>query len=444
RPSAAVSESASPRRGIGVVRTLTGIVALAGGLVLAVVSASLPSDAAAGVSVATVFTFVLAVAMLGPLLIRLVAATIGRLLMLRSATGRLAAAGVSDSASRLAPVLSSIVLAIALGGSLWFVESSAEHTATTQSRDGIHATWVVTPGTAGLPATAAAAFEHAPGVTAVTAINHGAMFTPSEGLTDITAEGIEGSGTLVDLGVTTGSLADLRGDTIALDTVTAGDLHLHTGDTFVGWWPDGTPARLRVVATYRRGLGFASATVPHDALAAHTGGQDDQIFLAGAKPSTAALEAAAPGAVVLDATTYRSALDANVQQNGWTDRVITLVLLVYSAITAANALVTAGLARRREIAALRLAGTTRRQILAMVRREQVLLLGSALVLGTAIAAATLLPMVKATTGSAVPYLPPLDLIVLLGGTVALGTIATALPVRRILRTAPAAAAAARE
>jgi putative ABC transport system permease protein len=92
RPSAAVSESASPRRGIGVVRTLTGIVALAGGLVLAVVSASLPSDAAAGVSVATVFTFVLAVAMLGPLLIRLVAATIGRLLMLRSATGRLAAA----------------------------------------------------------------------------------------------------------------------------------------------------------------------------------------------------------------------------------------------------------------------------------------------------------------------------------------------------------------
>ena len=66
--------------GLGIVRVLLGLVALAGGVTLCVVSASVTGDSAAGVSVATVFTLVVAVALLSPLLIRVTAATLGRAL----------------------------------------------------------------------------------------------------------------------------------------------------------------------------------------------------------------------------------------------------------------------------------------------------------------------------------------------------------------------------
>jgi putative ABC transport system permease protein len=91
------------------------------------------------------------------------------------------------------------------------------------------------------------------------------------------------------------------------------------------------------------------------------------------------------------------------------------------------------LGRRREFATLRLAGTTRRQIIRMIRAEQVVLLGLSLITGAAVAAATLLPMVKGLTGRAVPYIPWQGWLAVIGGVVALGAVATAVPVRRVLR-----------
>ena len=62
----------------------------------------------------------------------------------------------------------------------------------------------------------------------------------------------------------------------------------------------------------------------------------------------------------------------------------------------------AALGRRRQLAILRLTGVTRIQVLRMVRLEQALLVGLAMVVGGAIAVATLVPMVKGTTGTATP------------------------------------------
>ena len=147
---------------------------------------------------------------------------------------------------------------------------------------------------------------------------------------------------------------------------------------------------------------------------------------------------------MLNSDAYQTGLDANLVQNAWTNQIIIGVLLVYVVIAAVNALFMSALARRREFAVLRLAGTTRRQVIRMVRLEQTFLLGLALVLGGAIAAATLIPMVKGITGSATPYIPLIGWVAVIGGIIVLGGAATIVPVRRVLRTRPVEAIGIRE
>ena len=170
-----------------------------------------------------------------------------------------------------------------------------------------------------------------------------------------------------------------------------------------------------MVAVYRRGLGFANLTLPSGVLRPHTAaGLDSLVLVADSRGSNhssvlAALARAIqdldPGAQVATPSEYQAAVNAQIAQNTWTIHVSVIVLLVYVIIAALNTLATAALARRGELAILRLAGVTRRQLLRMVRIEQAVLLGLALTVGGAIAALTLVPMVNGTTGSRVPAMP---------------------------------------
>jgi putative ABC transport system permease protein len=448
RPTEALAETSVERGGLGVIRTLLGLVALGGGVTLCAVSASVSGDSAAGISVATVFTMVVAVALLSPVLIRVAAATFGRALHPLGVTGRLAAANTATSARRLSAVVSSLVLAVALGGSLWFVQTSELHVAAAQSRAGVLAEHVVTPAAPGLRPEVTAAIRRTGGVTAATGVVHSTLFSPRGGITDVSAQGVDPDGLTrtMDLGVTSGSVAGLRGDTVAVDDLTAHALHLRVGGEFAGWFGDGAPVRLRVVAVYTRGLGFAPMTLPHDTLLPHTAsGLDDTVFVAGDGPAAAAvLTRLAPGATLVDRAAYQVGLGMDMEQNAWTNRMVTGVLLIYVVIAAVNTLAMYGLGRRREFAVLRLSGTTRPQVLSMVRLEQVLLLGLALAVGAGIAAATLIPMVKGITGSATPYIPLAGWVAVIGGVVVLGGVATVVPVRRVLRTRPVEAIGLRE
>src|SRR5262249_25726204 len=78
RPTEALGEAAVERRGIGLVRALAGLVAMGGGITLSAASASASGDSAAGISVGTVATLVVAVAMPSPPLLRGAAAPLGR------------------------------------------------------------------------------------------------------------------------------------------------------------------------------------------------------------------------------------------------------------------------------------------------------------------------------------------------------------------------------
>jgi putative ABC transport system permease protein len=151
-----------------------------------------------------------------------------------------------------------------------------------------------------------------------------------------------------------------------------------------------------------------------------------------------------PAARVTTPGAYQGAVNAQIAQNTWTIHASVIVLLVYVVIAPLNTLAMAALARRTELAILRLAGATRRQLLRMAQIEQAVLLGLALVIGGAIAALTLVPMVKGTTGSATPYIPADGWLAVIGGTILLGMAGTLLPILRILRIAPIEAVALHE
>ncbi|MFF4724765.1 ATP-binding cassette domain-containing protein [Streptomyces mirabilis] len=93
-------------------------------------------------------------------------------------------------------------------------------------------------------------------------------------------------------------------------------------------------------------------------------------------------------------------------------------------VAIARALVTRG--------TLRLIGSTRRQVPRMIRWEALLVALAGIVLGTAIALATLVPMMKGLTGQG-PYIPPLLCGSFAGAVVMLGLTAVTVPARAALR-----------
>ncbi len=209
RPTEALTESSVEPRRLGLVRPLLGLVALAGGIALSFVSMQVGGDNAAGIAVGIVFALVTAVALLAGWLIRGVAAVAGLALRHVGVTGRLAVANASASARRLSPVVASLVLAVGLGGSMWFLQTSIEHRAAQQNHAGLLADHVVTPAGAGLPAGVADAVRHTPGVAAATAVVRSSVLTAQGGGSEYSAQGIDpiGLDRTMDLGVTSGSLA---------------------------------------------------------------------------------------------------------------------------------------------------------------------------------------------------------------------------------------------
>src|SRR5262249_11452609 len=134
----------------------------------------------------------------------------------------------------------------------------------------------------GISPTVADAIRQTSGVVAATGVVRSTMYAPHDDLTDYTVQGVDPDGLAhtLNLDVTSGSLDQLNGNTVAVDKLAAQALHLRVGDQFNGWYGDGSPAHLRVVAIYTRGLAFGEFTVPRDVLAAHTtSGLDNAVFV---------------------------------------------------------------------------------------------------------------------------------------------------------------------
>jgi putative ABC transport system permease protein len=112
----------------------------------------------------------------------------------------------------------------------------------------------------------------------------------------------------------------------------------------------------------------------------------------------------------------------------WMDYSGTSIYSTFAAIAALNTLITVIVGRRRDLAVTRLAGAARRRVVSVVICEAVIVVATALFLAAVVAAVTLLPLLYASLGTWVPYLPAPYLVVGVIATaavVAAGTVAPA-------------------
>jgi putative ABC transport system permease protein len=411
---------------VGWIRTPLGVAAAVGGFVCAGLSASLTGEDAANAALGIVVLFMPAVGLLGPLVARACAAVFGLALRRADAEASLAAANSRTNARRLASAITPIVLAMAFSSVLVFMHTSEERVTAQQQRVGILAD-------PGLAPDAVRRAGRVPEVTAAVGLLRTSVLAPASGdvITSVSAQGVTGSArdlaAVQDLDVEHGRLTLERGE-IAVDASLAANAGAEVGDRLPTRLPDGTRAEPRIVATYGRGLGLSQVTMDHADLAAHvTSAYDTELWTTGG--TAAGLKAFG---TVLDRADYTTAQSADRELNAWANTVMAAVLGGFAAVAAVNTLVMTVLDRRGELATLRLIGSTRRQVLRMVRWEALLVALAGITLGTAIALATLVPMMNGLTGQG-PYIPPLVYGAFVGAIVLLGVTAATLPARAALR-----------
>jgi putative ABC transport system permease protein len=452
RPTAALAEAAVEPKRIGPVRVLLGLGFLAGGVLLSATANSLQGEAAAAASFMVVLVLMVAVGLLGPVLARMAAAGYGPVVAaLFPTSGFLAMANVRTRARRFASASTSIALGVAFSLALVGSLTVPAKATTEQARQQVLAERVLAaPG--GLPPGLLDELRALPDVEAATSVlptKVGALYREFGGQTFefLPAVGISSRGVdrTLDLDVREGSVAALPEDGVAVAVDRARSLGVGVGDPVSLWLGDGEPTRLRVVATYAANLGFGEFVLPREVVAAHVSvPMDARILVSYADGAdAAALDAKLAtlarhtlGLSVVDRATMRAADAEQAQANSWVNYLMIGVLVAFIVVAAANSLVMATGERARELALLRLVGATPRQVTRMIRVEAMAVIGFGVLLGLAIAAATLVPFSLAIAETAVPSLPWQVLAGVLAGTAVLGLGASELPARSLLRRDP--------
>ncbi|WP_187144887.1 FtsX-like permease family protein [Streptomyces sp. So13.3] len=444
RPAEALSEAAMETRTSPWGRLLAGGLFLAGGIVLLVVLSGLRTEpASTPVTFLTVVVLAVAVSLLGPLLARIAAAVLAVPLRASRIGGHLAAANVRTNSKRLSAAVTPLALLVGMTCTVIFVQTTMGHAAQQQASAGNRAQWVLGAAAPGVPGEAAAAVRQVPGVTAVTEVVRTSVRV---GLSKYTAQGVTPAGltTTWDPDVTQGTLRGFGDGDIALSEVAADGLGVRPGSTVRLTLGDGTPAALKVTAVYARGLGFGDLTMSHDLVARHVDNPLASAVLVATdgRADRAALGAAVkdfPGVAVLDHD-QAGAVQAEVQQSNAEVNYLAMgLVLAFTAIAVVNTLAMSTADRSREFALLRLVGTTRRQVLRMLRLEALTVVLVGAVLGTAIALATLTAFSLGMTGAAAPRLDPAGYLLIVALAAGLALLATALPARLALRVRPAEA-----
>ncbi|QEV18113.1 FtsX-like permease family protein [Streptomyces alboniger] len=436
KPGQALSEASVERVRLGWIRTPLGVAAAVGGVALSGIAASTSGDDAANAALGVVMLFMLAVALLGPLVARACAALFGLPLRGADASGFLAAANSRTNARRLASAITPIVLAMAFSSVLVFMHTSEDRVAADQQREGITADHIVTSDT-GLAPGALAEARGTDGVTSAVGLLKTSVLVPvgsggDRWLQSASTQGVTGTAAdlakVQDLSVETGTLTLGRGE-IAVDAALARSAHVKTGDRLALHLPDGTKASPRIVATYGRGLGLSQVTLPAADLTRHvTSAFSTELWARGGS----ARDLSGLG-TLKDRDGYATAQSLDRELNAWANTTMAAVLGGFAAVAAVNTLVMTVLDRRRELGTLRLIGSTRRQVLRMIRWEALIVAVAGIVIGSAIALATLVPMMNGLTGES-PYIPPLVYGSFVAAILLLGLASTTIPARQALKS----------
>ncbi|MFB7916482.1 FtsX-like permease family protein [Streptomyces sp. NPDC056061] len=437
RPTEGLAEAALTARRQGPGRVVAGVVAAVGYVVLVLVLSGLETDAAATpVTFLSVIVATAAIALLGPSIAALATRVLGGIIRRVSpASGFLAAQNTRSDARRLAAVVTPLSLAVAMASTILFTQTTSSHAAGEQAASGTRAPYVLAASGPGVPAAVAEAVrERVPGATATEVIRT----TVRIGQDKFPAQGVSSQRLTrtLDPRVTSGTLAAMNGDTAALSESAARTRNAQVGDRVTVTLGDGVKKDLKVSAIYERGLGFGDLLLPHRLVAAHVDNPlSSSVLVAGApgrKELTAAVSAF-PAVRVLDRAGVEAARRTQDGAQAQVNYLAMGLVIAFTGIAVVNTLVMATSARRREFALLRMIGTTRRQLRAMLRWETLTVGLLAVVLGTVVAGTTLTAYSLGMTGTAAPYAPPLSFLSVVAAAAALAFLSTAVPARAAQR-----------
>jgi putative ABC transport system permease protein len=454
-PTLALTDAAAEPRLLGPGRVIGGLIALAGAIPLFAVSITTtdPQTAAPTSEINALF-LVVAAAFFGPVVVYTVARLLAPALTALSPVGGfLAAANLGAATRRFSSASTPLVLTVAVSCTFFFGFTTMDHATSQQQRAALTGQLAITSAGPGLPAAALADARGTPGVRSAVALTSTTL-GPSLGVSDNTLpaqilSGGQGGG--LDVGVTSGSLSALHGDTIALGRRVADAVHARIGDRVAVMLGDGTPAHATVVAIYSRDLAFGDALLSPELGAGHqTVPLLSEILIEAGQPAAAvatrlqALAQRYPGLHVSDSASLITASDGNDELNHWLGPFFVAMIFTFTSIAVLNTLIMIALRRRRELALLRLVGATTRQVRSMARWEAILIIAIGLGIGLAIAATALLPLSHALTGGFLPYTPAGWLAAILGVSALLALVALSVPTRQALRMRPVEAIGTRE
>ncbi|MFF0624300.1 FtsX-like permease family protein [Streptomyces sp. NPDC004296] len=435
RPAQAVSETSAEPIRLPRWRVITGLVLLVVGLASAATAFAFGGQVATAAMGGLVLSLIWAAALLGPSIARggiVVLSPVMRLLF--PVPGRLATDTATAAAVRLASVITPIALALSFGASQLFVQTTAVNATRTQATAGLHADQVLVSNGPGVPRAMHRAVEGTAGPGTVTAVKRTTVvMSVAAQLQSLPTQGVKGALSNLDPGVKAGSLKGLRGkNTVALSSNVASAAKV--GSTVSLWLGDGTVIRPEVVAVYNRGQGFGDVLLPHDMVAAHVtdAGHDDYLLVKGAADLRPVLDRF-PGTRATSAGQYSAALTEKARQQALPGLLAVAAISLFTLIGVVTTLAVATASRRRELALLRLIGATRGQVLAMLRLETCLVLGTGAAVGSLVAAVTLLTFGGAVTGLSALSVSPSVCAAVLGTVFLSGTAAVMLPARRLLR-----------
>jgi putative ABC transport system permease protein len=455
RPVEALREASVDSKAMTPLRWIFGAGLLAAGLgSLAWRTLADPGDALHRKTYTTApMLLIVAMALLAPVvvrpLIRLLAWLPARL---PGAIGMLVRENASAGIRRTAAVAAPVLITVALAGSLLGAIGTIDHAEAAEIQDQTTADLIVRADGVGLDDRTIDRVRNVPGArvmasaaTAVCRLEDGAALIRSG------AQAVDPGLLAVsrNLPVLAGSLRDLDGDGIVVNDEWADH---RVGDRVDVWLGDGTKASLRIVAVIAAGTGNNGVYVTRPNAAGAAADRLDITWApdADVQAGRAAVRAAvrATGAQVMTRTQWIAAESPDSSRQTIVGYAVVLgIALVYTGIMLAGTMVMATSDRLRELAVLRLAGATRRQVLSLVAVEAVAVTILGAVLGGAVSALNLLGIWGALGSLKVRssiVLPWSMLEVVLAACAVIAVVAAVLPAAAALRLRPVQLTSARE
>lgn len=454
RPAEALREAAGGRRAMPLLRWAAALAALAGSVpVLAALVAVHSADAAALLLPAALL-LVLGGALLTPAVAPPLLRLAGWPLAARyGPAGPLAARSAAASGRRTAAIAAPVLLTIGIAGAMLAGTATLTHAQQAAAGARIAAPVMIRPsGPAGLASATVAAVRSAPGVAAAAAVTAAPVYVKAAGDPEqwdgLYLDG-PSSARLLRYPLAAGSLAALTGSgTVA---VPAGTWRL--GQIATVWLTDSARVRLRVVAVLARRIDLEQAVLlPWGLRTAHLAAPLATAVYLRMTPGAglAGVRAAARAGGGRVTATRGLVAAAEAQSSRATTRALIAVLglaLAYTVIAIANTLVIATAGRRAELAALRLVGATRGQVLRLAGTEAAIVAALGTGLATVVTAVTLAAVRRGLGGVApavrmvVPWTPLAALALVCLVVAVLGSVLTAAAALRAPGKTLAAAAA---